>query len=185
MMILSVMLAVLVSAGTLAEQTVSGSASVPVTAEESVPDETLAAESKTGEQASLEKALAAFRALKGSSRVKDTDTLKEELDGFVKEGELTQKQADLILEYYTEQFTARGAGGKQKRSDEGQSWKKSGKRRSAGNAESGNEAGRRNKNRNGKAQFSGNGQNDPQTSPGTAEKGTDADAISGATEKKK
>ena len=133
MMILSVMLAVLVSAGTLAEQTVPGSASVPVTAEESVPDETLAAsESKTGEQASLEKALAAFRALKGSSRVKDTDTLKEELDGFVKEGKLTQKQADLILEYYTEQFTARSAGGEQKRSDEGQSWKKSGKRRSAG-----------------------------------------------------
>ena len=172
MMILSVMLAVLVSAGTLAEQTVPGSASVPVTAEESVPDETLAAsESKTGEQALLEQALTAFGTLKGSARVKDTDTLKAELDGFVKEGKLTQEQADLILEYYTGKFTAGRTGRKQQGSDDGQNWKKGGKGQRRGNAEPRNLPGRHNKNRNGK---------------GASEADSaDPDAASGAAEKKK
>ena len=170
--LLSVMLAVLLSAGALAEQTVPGSAPVPAPAEAAVPGEPLAAaEPETGEQAALEQALAAFRALKGSGRVKDMNTLKAELEDFVKAGKLTQEQADLILGYYTEQFTAAGAGRKQKGSDDGQNRKKGGKGQRGGNAEPGNLPGRHNKNRNGK---------------GTTEADSaDPDAASGTTEKKK
>ena len=171
LMILSVMLAVLLSAGSLAEQTVPGSASVPASAEANVPDETLAAEPETGEHAALEQALAAFRALKGSARVKDTDTLKAELEDFVKAGKLTQEQADLILGYYKEQFTAGRAGRKKQGSDNGQNWKKGGRGQRMGNAEPGSLPGRHNKNRNGK---------------GASEADSaDPDAASGATEKRK
>ena len=172
LMILCVMLAVLLSAGSLAEQTVPGSASVPASAEANVPAETLAAaEPETGERAALEQALAAFRALKGSARVKDTETLKAELADFVKAGKLTQEQADLILGYYKEQFTAGRAGRKKQGSDNGQNWKKGGRGQRMGNAEPGNLPGRHNKNRNGK---------------GASEADSaDPDAASGATEKKK
>ena len=56
----------------------------------------------------LTEALAAYKELKGSARVKSLDTLKQELTTYVNEGKLTQEQADLILKYYMEQFASRG-----------------------------------------------------------------------------
>ena len=60
------------------------------------------------QDAALTEALAAYKALKGSARVKSLDTLKQELTTYVNEGKLTQEQADLILKYYTEHFASRG-----------------------------------------------------------------------------
>ena len=60
------------------------------------------------DEKALEEALAAYKALKGSARVKSLDTLKQELTTYVNESKLTQEQADLILKYYTEHFASRG-----------------------------------------------------------------------------
>ena len=56
----------------------------------------------------LEEVLAAYKALKGSNRMKSLDSLKQELTTYVTDGKLTQEQADLILKYYMEQFASRG-----------------------------------------------------------------------------
>ncbi len=87
--------------------------------------ETAAAEQPTTQTVATDKkalteALEAYKTLKGSTRVKNLDALKQELESFVAEGKLTQEQADLILKYYTERMAARG----QKPSTDGQNKQK-------------------------------------------------------------
>ena len=75
---------------------------------ETVAAEQPASQTAATDEKALEEALAAYKELKGSARVKSLDTLKQELTTYVNEGKLTQEQADLTLMYYTEQFTSRG-----------------------------------------------------------------------------
>ena len=97
--ILSLVLALSLCAGALAE--------------EAAPAAPTEAETVT-EQTATEQAIDAYRALKGSARVKNLDALKAELDAYVTEEKLTQEQAELILEYYSEQFASRGEKGGKK-----------------------------------------------------------------------
>ena len=72
-----------------------------------------AADAAQSEANALNEALEAYGKAKSESRRLEILTgLKEELDGFVAAGSLTQEQADLILRYYAEQLVLRqdGAG---------------------------------------------------------------------------
>ena len=75
---------------------------------ETVAAEQPASQTAATDEKALTKALEVFKALKGSTRVKNLETLKQELDAYVANGKLTQEQADLILKYYTEHFASRG-----------------------------------------------------------------------------
>ena len=82
-------------------------------AEETAPAAPTEAETVT-EQTATEQTIDAYRALKGSARVKNLDALKAELDAYIVDEKLTQDQADLILKYYSEQFASRGEKGGKK-----------------------------------------------------------------------
>jgi hypothetical protein len=72
-----------------------------------------AADAAQSEANALNEALEAYGKAKSESRRLSILTgLKEELDGYVAAGSLTQEQADLILNYYAEQLTLQqnGAG---------------------------------------------------------------------------
>ena len=72
-----------------------------------------AGEASQTEATALNEALEAYGKAKSESRRLSILTgLKEELDGYVAAGSLTQEQADLILNYYAEQLTLQqnGAG---------------------------------------------------------------------------
>ena len=97
--ILSLVLALSLCAGALAEET--------------APAAPTEVETVT-EQTATELAIDAYRALKGSARVRNLDALKTELDAYVVDEKLTQDQADLILKYYSEQFASRGEKGGKK-----------------------------------------------------------------------
>ena len=97
--ILSLVLALSLCAGALAEET--------------APAAPTEVETVT-EQTATEQAIDAYRALKGSARVKNLDALKAELDAYIVDEKLTQDQADLILKYYSEQFASRGEKGGKK-----------------------------------------------------------------------
>ncbi len=97
--ILSLVLALSLCAGALAEET--------------APAAPTEVETVT-EQTATEQAIDAYRALKGSARVRNLDALKAELDAYVVDEKLTQDQADLILKYYSEQFASRGEKGGKK-----------------------------------------------------------------------
>lgn len=93
---------------------------VGASAEETAPAAPTEAETVT-EQTATEQTIDAYRALKGSARVKNLDALKAELDAYVTEEKLTQEQADLILKYNSEQFASRGEkGGKKQEGTEQQ-----------------------------------------------------------------
>ena len=92
-------------------------------AEETTPAASAEVETAT-EQTATEQAIDAYRALKGSARVKNFAVLKTELDAYVADKKLTQEQDDLILAYYTEQFASRGEkGGKKQDGTEKQTWR--------------------------------------------------------------
>lgn len=97
--ILSLVLALSLCAGALAEET--------------APAAPTEVETVT-EQTATEQAINAYRALKGSALVRNLDALKAELDAYVVDEKLTQDQADLILKYYSEQFASRGEKGGKK-----------------------------------------------------------------------
>ena len=66
----------------------------------------IAADTAQAESTALTEALEAYSKAKAESRKLEVLTsLKEELDGYVADGALTQEQADLILKYYAEQLT--------------------------------------------------------------------------------
>ena len=80
-----------------------------------------AADAAQAEAAALSEALEAYGKAKAESRrIEMLTGLKEELDGYVAAGSLTQEQADLILKYYAEQLTLQqniagsGKGGRMK-----------------------------------------------------------------------
>ena len=114
LMILALLLALSLGITALAEGT-EGSGSTPeASAANAAGDE---AQAKAN---ALNEALTAYSNAKADSRKQAyLDSLKQELDGYVTAGKLTQAQADLIYEYYVEQMTLRqnngmgsGRGGK-------------------------------------------------------------------------
>ena len=165
-------------------------------AEETAPAASAEVETAT-EQTATEQAIDAYRALKGSARVKNFAVLKTELDAYVAEEKLTQEQADLILSYYTEQFASRGEkGGKKQDGTEQQTWRQK-KQRNDGQQipktdeqQTDRQNGRRNKspkqnpdmqNENGQQ----NGKGRTKTQNDGSDTATDVDTTSGATKKGK
>ena len=120
MMILALLLALSLSAAAFAEETEAAVAeAAPAATEEAAPAETEAAPAETEtaaadtqqDEKALYDALAAYAKAKAETRKqKLLDSLKEELDGYVTAGVLTREEADLILNYYTEQMTQTGNG---------------------------------------------------------------------------
>ena len=71
-----------------------------------IEDAQAAADAAQAESTALNEALEAYGKAKSESRkLAILTSLKEELDGYVAAGSLTQEQADLILKYYAEQLT--------------------------------------------------------------------------------
>ena len=91
--ILSLILVLSLCVGVLAEQNTQAD-----------PTEAAADAEQTAEEAAVD----AYRALKGSDRVKNLDALKEELDACVADEKLTREQADLILKHYTQRLASLG-----------------------------------------------------------------------------
>ena len=110
--ILSLVLALSLCLGAYAEQT-PATAAAETTAETTEP--------AAAETNATEEALAAYKALKSEKRAqKRLDALKEELAAFVAEGKLTQEQADLILQYYTEKLASRAEKAQKKAQKQGE-----------------------------------------------------------------
>ena len=103
LMILALLLALSLGITALAEGTEGGVQEAP-------------AASAAGNEAqakadALNEALTAYSNAKADSRKQAyLDSLKQELDGYVTAGKLTQAQGDLIYEYYVEQMTLRNNG---------------------------------------------------------------------------
>ena len=110
MVALTLVLALVLGAVALAEnaaQEATEAPSAPETAapEEAAPEtEQLSDAEAQEDSAALKDALKAYKAARQSSR---QEALEAELNSFVEAGKLTREQADLILEYYTEQKSLR------------------------------------------------------------------------------
>ena len=112
LMVLALLLALSLSAAAFAEETeATATESAPVAAETAPAEtKTAAADTQTEENA-LYDALAAYAKAKAEAQKQSfLDSLKEELNGYVTGGILTQEDADLILKYYAEQMTQTGNG---------------------------------------------------------------------------
>ena len=108
LIVLALMIAACLSVAALAEEPAEIAAdtaaadAVKAAAEEAQA----AADAAQAESTALTEALEAYSKAKAESRKLEVLTsLKEELDGYVADGALTQEQADLILKYYAEQLT--------------------------------------------------------------------------------
>lgn len=108
LIVLALMIAACLSVAALAEEPAEIAAdtaaadAVKAAAEEAQA----AADAAQAESTALTEALEAYSKAKAESRKLEVLTsLKEELDGYVADGALTQVQADLILKYYAEQLT--------------------------------------------------------------------------------
>lgn len=105
LMILALTLALALGMAAMAEGTTETVPEVPA-----AETETDAAQAKAD---ALKEALTAYGNAKVDSRKQAyLDSLKKELDAFVEAGKLTREQADLIIEYYTEQMTLMQNNGK-------------------------------------------------------------------------
>ena len=103
LIVLALMIAACLSVAALAEEPAEIAADAAKAAAE---DAQAAADAAQAESTALTEALEAYSKAKAESRKLEVLTsLKEELDGYVADGALTQEQADLILKYYAEQLT--------------------------------------------------------------------------------
>jgi len=103
MIVLALMLAACLSAAALAESPNETTAADAAKAAADAAQE--AADAAQAESAALAEALEAYGKAKAEGRkLAILTSLKEELDGYVAAGSLTQEQADLILNYYAEQL---------------------------------------------------------------------------------
>lgn len=116
-MILALLLALCLGVSAFAEEAETPAADVPA-AETPAAADTAVTDTQADANA-LNDALTAYRAAKAESRKQARlDKIKQELDGYVAAGSMTQEQADLILKYYAEQMTMQqgafgfGRGGK-------------------------------------------------------------------------
>lgn len=108
-MILALLLALCLGVSAFAEEAETPAADVPA-AETPAAADTAVTDTQADTNA-LNDALTAYRAAKAESRKQARlDKIKQELDGYVAAGSMTQEQADLILKYYTEQMTQTGNG---------------------------------------------------------------------------
>ena len=95
-------------------------------AKSAIEEAQAAADAAQAESTALNEALEAYGKAKSESRkLAILTSLKEELDGYVAAGNMTQEQADLILKYYAEQLTNQqngagfGKGGRMKNRNNG------------------------------------------------------------------
>ena len=95
-------------------------------AKSAIEEAQTAADAAQAESTALNEALEAYGKAKSESRkLAILTSLKEELDGYVAAGSLTQEQADLILKYYAEQLANQqnvagfGKGGRMKNRNNG------------------------------------------------------------------
>ena len=119
LMVLALLLALSLGAAAFAEETEAAATEAVPAATEAAPAEAEAAPAATdtaaadtkSEADALSNALAAYAKAKAEARKQARlDSLKEELNGYVTSGILTQEDADLILKYFTEQMTQTGNG---------------------------------------------------------------------------
>ena len=117
LMVLALLLALSLGATAFAEETEAAATEAVPAATEAAPAEAEAAPAATdtaaadtkSEADALSNALAAYAKAKAEARKQARlDSLKEELNGYVTSGILTQEDADLILKYFTEQMTQTG-----------------------------------------------------------------------------
>ena len=107
-LILAALLAFGLWAGAVAEETSAPPAEAGETA---APQEDAAAEDTAAQAEALKEALEAWQNARGGSKKRvRPDTLKQELDSLVANGSLTQAQADLVLQYYTDRQVSRSNG---------------------------------------------------------------------------
>ena len=95
-------------------------------AKSAIEEAQAAADAAQAESTALNEALEAYGKAKSESRkLAILTSLKEELDGYVAAGSLTQEQADLIFKYYSEQMALQqngfgfGKGGRMKNGNNG------------------------------------------------------------------
>ena len=101
LIVLALMIAACLSVAALAEGPAATSTDTAATDEAQA-----AADAAQAEATALNEALEAYSKAKAENRkLEILASLKEELDGYVAAGSLTQEQADLILKYYAEQLT--------------------------------------------------------------------------------
>ena len=108
LIVLALMIAACLSVAALAEGPAETAADTAAAdAAKAAADEAQAvADAAQAEATALNEALEAYSKAKAESRKLEILTsLKEELDGYVAAGTLSQEQADLILKYYAEQLT--------------------------------------------------------------------------------
>ena len=109
LIVLALMIAACLSVAALAEEPAeiaADTAAADAAAKTAAEDAQAAADAAQAESTALTEALEAYSKAKAESRKLEVLTsLKEELDGYVADGALTQEQADLILKYYAEQLT--------------------------------------------------------------------------------
>ena len=127
-LILALVLALALGVTALAESPVETPADSTASdaVKSAIEDAQAAADAAQAETTALNEALEAYGKAKSESRkLAILTSLKEELDGYVAAGSLTQEQADLILKYYAEQLTNQqngtgfGKGGRMKNRDNG------------------------------------------------------------------
>ena len=107
-LILALTLALMLGVTALAENPAAAPSDSPAAdaAKSAMEEAQAAADAAQAEADALNEALEAYGKAKAESRkLAILTSLKEELDGFVAAGSLTQEQADLILQYYAEQLT--------------------------------------------------------------------------------
>lgn len=103
-LILALVLALTLGLTALAESPADNTATD--TAKSAIEEAQAAADASQAESTALNEALEAYGKAKAEDRkLKMLTSLKEELDGYVAAGSLTQEQADLVLKYYAEQLT--------------------------------------------------------------------------------
>ena len=107
LIVLALMIAACLSVAALAEGPAETADTAAADAAKAAADEAQAvADAAQAEATALNEALEAYSKAKAESRKLEILTsLKEELDGYVAAGTLSQEQADLILKYYAEQLT--------------------------------------------------------------------------------
>ena len=114
LIVLALMIAACLSVAALAEgpaETAADTAAADA-AKAAADEAQAAADAAQAEAAALNEALEAYGKAKAESRkLAILTSLKEELDGYVAAGTLTQEQADLILKYYAEQLTLQAQNG--------------------------------------------------------------------------
>lgn len=114
--LLAAMVALSLGTFALAEGTdPAAESAAPAVSAEEAPAASVTAEEAQAAADALNEALTAYQNARLESRREAVlDALKQELDGYVAAGKLTQDQANLILQYYTEQLTLSRAGSRGK-----------------------------------------------------------------------